>query len=71
MIAKKCMRMASMPPHLAQTVLIAQARTAYERALKRTTSEVANSDDWAQIAIYDSSYEDNQESLREVYAQTG
>ena len=61
---------ASMPPHLAQTALIAQARTAYERALKRT-SEVTNSDDWAQIAIYDSSYEDNEESLREVYPRAG
>ena len=58
-----------MPPHQAQAVLIAQARTAYERALKRTTSEVKNSDDWAQIAIYDSGYEDNQESLRVVYAR--
>ena len=38
---------ARMPPHLAQTVLIAQGRTAYERALTRTTSEVTNSDDWA------------------------
>ena len=60
---------ASMPPHVAQAVLIARARTAYERALKRATSEVLNSDDWAQIAIYDGSYEDNRESQRQVYAR--
>ena len=60
---------ASMPPHQDQAELIAQAHTAHERALKRSTSDVTNSDEWASIAIYDSSFEDKPESLREVYTR--
>ena len=60
---------ASMPPHQDQAELIAQARTAHERALKRSASDVDKSDEWASIAIYDSSFEDKPESLREVYTR--